>query len=340
MSTDVVPPPDHPPAGSPAGDPAPRCPFCARLATTPWCRTHDEGGADYSVRMCRACGTAFLWPAPSETDLARAYASDYYGAGDTKFNPGVERFRDCFSRSRVRQLTRGLANGARILDVGCGDGRLLRSFQRVGHYDLHGIELPGRAAERAAGTPGIQLHLGTLAATQLPANSFDLITLVHVLEHLPAPGDTLDRLAQLVRPGGYLFLAFPNIDSWQARVFRGDWFHLDPPRHLSLVPPRAVGGHLESKGIRLLSERHLCLEQNIYGWMQSLLNRCDRRRNFLYERLKRNRSYVPGRGGGTIVLHAAVGASVFLPAVLLDCAAAVARAGATVEMTFQRSAAS
>jgi 2-polyprenyl-3-methyl-5-hydroxy-6-metoxy-1,4-benzoquinol methylase len=310
------------------------------MIATPWCQTRDESGTDYLVQMCQPCGTAFLWPAPSEAVLVRAYATDYYGAGDTKFNPAVERFRDCFSKIRARRLTRGLKPGARILDVGCGDGRLLRSFQRVGPFDLHGIELPGRAAERAARTPGIQVHLGTLETTEFPAASFDLITLVHVYEHLAAPRDTLDRLANLLRPGGRLFLSFPNITSWQARVSKGDWFHLDPPRHLSLVPPRVVVAHLESKGLILRDGSHLCLEQNIYGWIQSSLNRCDRHRNFLYERLKRNHSYVPNRGRGSVAMHALLGSLVFVPAILLDCASAAARAGATVELTFQRAPAS
>jgi SAM-dependent methyltransferase len=336
MSPEDVPqsPPQR--TDSDARAPDARCPFCGETATAPWCQTCDEAGSDYCVRMCQACGTAFLWPAPSEAALTSAYASDYYGAGDTKFNPKVERFRDCFSKFRARNLTRGLVAGARILDVGCGDGRLLRTIQRVGQYELHGIELPGRAAERAAGTPGIQLHLGTLKATQLSTSAFDLITLVHVYEHLPDPRDTLDRLANLVRPGGRLFLAFPNIASWQARAFRGNWFHLDPPRHLSLVPPSVVIAYLESKGCRLLNERHLCLEQNTYGWIQSILNSCDLHRNFLYERLKRNRSYVPDRGPGTVAMHAAAAGFVLVPALFLDCAAAAAQAGATVELTFER----
>jgi SAM-dependent methyltransferase len=306
------------------------------MVATSWCRTRDEAGTSYHVCMCEACGTAFLWPAPGEAELIRAYASDYYGAGETKFNPIVERFRNCFSKSRARHLTRGLKAGARILDVGCGDGRLLRNFQQAGRYELHGIELPGRAAERAGRIPGMQLHIGTLEAAGLPDAFFDLVTLVHVFEHLPAPRATLDHLANLMRPGGRLFLAFPNITSWQARAYRGDWFHLDPPRHLSLVPPRMVVAHLESKGFRLVREDHLCLEQNTFGWIQSLLNRCDRRRNFLYERLKGNRSYLPARGIGSVSIHAAFGGLVFVPAIFLDFASAVARAGATIELTFQR----
>ncbi len=339
MLDEVVTPPDRPPtAHLPAASDA-RCPFCGSPVAVSWCRTGDEGGADYSVRKCGACATAFLWPAPSATALDRAYACDYYGAGQTKFGSWIERFRDAFAVLRVRSFTRSLAADARVLDVGCGDGRLLRQLQRAGRYELHGVELPGRAAERAGTIPGIHLHVGSLDTVGLPAASFDLITLVHVFEHLPAPRDTLDRLAGLVRPGGRLFISYPNIRSWQARWGKGDWFHLDPPRHLALVPPPAVVSHLRSRGFQLLSERHLCLEQNTYGWIQTALNRCDSRRNFLYERLKRNHAYAASRGIGSVVLHAAGAGFLLAPALLLDLASALFRAGATVELTFAKTAA-
>ncbi len=310
------------------------CPFCASSVTAPWCRTRDESGADYSVRMCGACATVFLWPAPSAEVLNRAYTRDYYGEGETKFNPAVERFRDCFSTIRARRLAGNLPAGARILDIGCGDGRLLRELGKIGRYELHGIELPGSAAERAAGTPGIQLHLGALEAIELPAASFDLITLVHVFEHLPAPRDVLNRLASLLRPGARLFLALPNIDSWQARTWHGSWFHLDPPRHLALVPPPVISAHLGSMGFRLLKARHLCLEESIYGWLQSAFNACDPCRNFLYERLKRNRAYAPARGRGSVALQVGAAGLLLAPALVTELGAALARSGATVELTF------
>ena len=311
------------------------CPFCARPGTLPRGRTSGDDNAIYPLRACVACGTVFLWPAPLADQLRAAYATGYYGEGATKFGHWIERLRDAFATRRARQLARPLAQGASILDVGCGDGRLLRSFQAIGRYELHGIELPGPAAERAAKIPAVHLHLGTLEGTEFPAASYDLITLVHVFEHLSMPRETLDQLTRLVRPGGRLFLAFPNIGSWQARVFREDWFHLDPPRHLNLVPPRTVIAHLRSRGFRLLEARHLCLEQNTYGWLQSALNRVDHHRNFLYERLKRNRSYLPDRGAISVGAHAAFAGLLLPPALLLDFASAVAGSGATVELTFE-----
>ncbi len=318
-----------------ASTPEVPCFFCAKPGTLLRGRTFSEDGTVYPLRVCEACGTVFLWPPPSAEQLRTAYDPGYYGEGATKFGRWIERFRDAFATRRARQLMRPLAQGARILDVGCGDGSLLRSFQNIGRYELHGIELPGPAAERAAKIPSIHLHLGTLEATKLPAASYDLITLVHVFEHLPMPRETLDHLTRLVRPGGRLFLAFPNTSSWQARLFGKDWFHLDPPRHLSLVPPQTVAAYLQSRGFKLLAARHLCLEQNTYGWLQSALNRADHHRNFLYERLKRNRSYLPGRSTASVLVHAALAGLMLGPALLLDFASAIAGAGATVELTFE-----
>jgi len=312
------------------------CPFCKKTASHNWCGTRSEDGTDYQVQACGSCGTTFLWPSPSEEQLQRAYAANYYGGGETKFNGGIESLRETFAGFRTKRLAHNLTADAAILDIGCGDGRLLRNFRKAGFKNLHGIELPGPAAERAAKTPEIKLHLGTLASIDLPPASFDLITLVHVYEHLPAPSDTLDRLARLIRPGGRIFLSFPNIKSWQARFSGGHWFHLDPPRHLSLVPPQTVVEHLQAKGCRLLFEHHLCLEQNIYGWIQSALNCGDDRRNFLYERLKRNRSYAPDRGFGSLVLHAGIGGLLLMPALLADCCSALAGSGATVELMFEQ----
>lgn len=315
----------------------PACPFCRCVETSDWANTQSEDGTRYQVRSCSACQTAFLWPKPTNAQMDQAYADTYYGEGNTKFDPLIERFRQTFASSRVSGLARRLPTDARILDVGCGDGRLLVTFHKKGGRELHGIELPGAAAERTARIPEIHLHVGTLASVELPPDFFDLITLVHVYEHLAAPQEALLQLARLMKPGGRLFLSFPNINSWQADLTKGRWFHLDPPRHLNLVPPQTVISYLRTMGFDLVAERHLCLEQNIYGWIQSLLNRCDSRRNFLYERLKGIRGYLPNRGIGSLALHAAFGALLLIPALIVDTIAALCKRGATVELLFKKS---
>lgn len=314
-----------------------RCPYCHHPEHAGWAEARDEENALHHVLECLSCRTAYLWPPPTEAQLAAAYGRGYYGEGSGKFHPVFEQVRDVFARLRVRTLARGLPLSAKILDVGCGDGRLLRQFQKSGYHDLHGIELPGAAADRAAEISGIELCVGSLESAEFPDASFDLITLVHVFEHLAAPCETLDKIARLTKRGGRLFLSFPNISSRQAKFARGRWFHLDSPRHLALVPPRVVILHLQRLGFALRSEKHFCPEQNIYGWIQSVLNLCDHRRNFLYERMKQNRGYLPERGPASLALHAAMAGLLLVPALIMETAAALAKAGGTVDLMFEKS---
>lgn len=312
------------------------CPFCRSEQTRRGSDSPDEFRQIHSTRGCAVCGTHFLWPQPDDATLTRAYAVAYYGAGRTKFGGPIERFRDVASTGRARGFLRQLPADGAVLDIGCGDGRLLRQLKRLNpKLTLHGVELPGPAAERAAATPGLQLHLGTVDTAHYPEASFDLITLVHVIEHLPDPRRALETIVRWLKPGGRLFLAFPNIASWQARWSGPAWFHLDPPRHLTLTPPQTFTEFLQNHGVVTERVRHWCPEQNLYGWLQSALNRWDPDRNFLYERLKRNRHYAAHRKVA-VLGHAAAAAALLPFATAVDAAAALAGAGATVEMTFRK----
>lgn len=312
------------------------CPFCSSQQLRDGETAVDEHDNRFPVRICVQCGTGFLSPPPSNDVLNRAYASTYYGEGETKFGGSIERFRDAAAGGRAKALVKSLPPQARALDVGCGDGRFLRLLGL--HHrglELHGIEMPGPAADRASRIAGLVLHPGTLNSVSFDRDTFDIVSLVHVIEHLPDPEAALVRVVRWLRPGGRLFLAFPNFQSWQAKWFGRHWFHLDPPRHLTLVPPEAISARLTQLGLVRVAERHWCPEQNLFGWIQSVLNVCDPDRNLLYERLKRNKKYRADRTAAPVV-HAAAAALLVAPAVLLDLAAALGRSGATVEVTYQK----
>lgn len=321
---------------SPSTQPLIACPFCQCAHTLDQWHAVDQEGAPNTVRLCQECGTLFLYPQPDPERLARAYATHYYGGEDNaKFNPSIEKLRERFAQNRARSLTKGLLPSARILDVGCGDGRLLRTMGAVGDYELHGIELPGKAAERVAGDGNIKLHLGTLDSCALPESSFELITLVHVFEHLPNPASALVKLNRLLKPGGLLFISFPNGESLQASWFKGHWFHLDPPRHLTLVAPQSLINRLDEMGIKCIRSSHISWEQNIYGWIQSILNTLHPRKNLLYEWMKRNRPYIQD-ARFALSVHFIIALALVPLSVPLDILAAMVGRGATVELFFKK----
>lgn len=314
----------------------PPCPLCGELEGTLAFDAADEFGNHFPVRACSCCQSHFLFPTPTSEQLEKAYAVAYYGEGSTKFGGLVEKLRDRTFSGRTKRFARNLQKGARILDIGCGDGRLLRQFTCCRNdLELFGVELPGPAAERTRATSGITLKLGSVDSVEFEDSSFDFISMIHVIEHVPSPRQALKRMVRWLKPGGTLFLAFPNIDSWQARCFGAAWFHLDPPRHLSLVAPRALQSTLLNLGLELTEQRHFCAEQNLYGWIQSLLNRFDTDRNFLYERLKRNRGFSAHRRWALFWQLPIAG--LMIPfAIIFDVLAALSGRGATVELTFKK----
>ncbi|HOO92036.1 MAG TPA: methionine biosynthesis protein MetW, partial [Opitutales bacterium] len=81
--------------------------------------------------------------------MAIAYDSGYYGESETKFVGWSERFIEWCRISRAKRLSRSLKSGARVLDLGCGNGGFLSALAGTGSYDLHGIEIQGGSATRA-----------------------------------------------------------------------------------------------------------------------------------------------------------------------------------------------
>lgn len=286
--------------------------------------------------LCNRCHTAYPSSDPSAEALAAAYSADYYGSGGSKFGDTIERFRKACARVTARRLCAQLPPAATILDIGCGDGTFLELIRRYHSGPLHGLEPPGASADRAALKQGINLHCSFLNESALPPASFDLITLRHVFEHLADPVAAIHQISRLTRNNGAVYLSLPNIQSWQARWFKGDWFHLDPPRHLNLPPAATLIQQFNLHGFTVIELDHWSLEQNLYGWLQSCLNALDSRRNFFYERLKGNKNYLPHRGPGAIAAHAMIATALVVPALLLDTAALLVRRGPTLGILLRK----
>lgn len=137
--------------------------------------------------------------------------------------------------------------GGRALDVGCGNGRFLASLAELG-WEVAGVDPSPAAARAALESHGVPVHVGTLESAPFESASFDFIHMRHVLEHLDLPVQSLRRAFELLRPGGWLYVETPNLDSFAARTFGRHWFPLDSPRHLWLFDSATLSGALGAAG--------------------------------------------------------------------------------------------
>ncbi len=256
---------------------APRaCPVCAfggPFASRP----SPEG---FHLFECSGCGVVFLFPLPSESQLASFYDEAYYGEERRKFLSPVEIGIAALSSLKWSRLQSLLSRGDRMLDIGCGRGALLR-FARNAGFEAYGIERPSPVGHAV---PGVLYK--SLPECNFPDNHFQLVVLWHVLEHLSNPVATLQEIHRILKPGGWLSLAVPNYGGAQARASGRHWFHLDLPRHFWHFRRSSLEALLARNGFRVSNCATMSLEYDWYGTLQSWMNRAFHDRNRLYAVLK------------------------------------------------------
>ncbi len=270
-------------------------------------------------------------PPPSPGDLALLYRGGAYRTpGGQRFPAPVE-FIVSFFRGRRKARVERYARAGTLLDVGCGRGLFLDRMRRGG-WLVHGTEYDDDSALGARETYGLDVRCGNPGEAGFPPGSFDVVTMSHVLEHLPQPAEALGQCRRLLRPGGLLVVAVPNLSSLQARAGKGDWFHLDPPHHLFHFTEEGLLALLERQRFRIRNVRRFDLEYDPYGWLQTVLNRACRSRNALFDRLRAGGCVPPPppRDVAISLLLAPVLAPLSLVLSLLD--SFLLRRGGTVEV--------
>ena len=238
----------------------------------------------FTVLRCERCGFGRTHPDVPESEIGRWYPPAYYGEANVRFNPVMEALVRVFRRRRADVIAR-LTTPGKVLDVGCGRGFMLQTLRGLG-YAVQGTELSAHAAKHASGVLGIDVHTGDFASAPYALGSFRAVIFWHSLEHFRDPLGAVARAAALLEPGGLLVIAVPNSDSLQARLFGGEWFHLDVPRHYVHFGTRSLRLALEAGGFRIHTVSHFSLEQNPYGALQSLYNAVGFPWNLLYSLLK------------------------------------------------------
>ncbi len=249
------------------------------------------GRATFSLERCPDCGSA--------ATIGNAEMPGAMYEGGT-YNPsrGLARrliapLRGLAERDRLRFVSH-LAPGAKVVEVGAGDGKLVAAMRGAG-LDARGID-PSPAACAAAAEIGVEVaNVGVDEAEFEPA-SLDAVVIWHALEHFDDPAASLRRIRSWLTPGGALVVAVPNLASLQAQLGGDRWFHQDVPRHRVHLTPAGATALLDRTGFTVGRIRHLLIEQNPLGMWQTLLNRLTGERDFAFRLLKRDLPANSGAG--------------------------------------------
>lgn len=222
----------------------------------------------FAYLRCRRCGLLFLEDPPA--DLGPFYAGDYFGF------PSPAQLDDVplQERGQVALLRRHLTGG-HLIEVGPGRGYFGHAAKTAG-FDVEAIERDERSCAQLRQVVGVRVTQSERPQEVLRAREgVSAVVLWQVLEHLPQPWEVLDAAVAALRPGGILALATPHPGGLEARLLGGRWPHVDAPRHLQLIPPRALVDRLRAGGLTPLSlfsgdpdARRWCT----FAWQRALMN--------------------------------------------------------------------
>ncbi|MDX1476148.1 MAG: class I SAM-dependent methyltransferase [Saprospiraceae bacterium] len=228
------------------------CPVCHSTPLVHWneVRDHSVTGEIFSVVECPQCALRLTQDHPGQADIGRYYQSDAYVSHTDSRKGLVNRLyhlvRSYMLGRKARLLMRHRKQGA-VLDIGAGTGYFLDHMRQRG-WHVSGLEPDARARKVAHARFGLDLQTPD-QLHWLADDSFDAITLWHVLEHVHTLDAYLHTLHRILRPGGLLVIAVPNHTAFDAAHYGTDWAAYDVPRHL---------WHFAPKSMRTLHARHAC----------------------------------------------------------------------------------
>ena len=230
----------------------------------------------FTIVRCDACGLHYTNPRPTLATLGRWYPEDYepyqqeksvsdlsggaigrllqrnaFGAPSVRPAAGARAVAGVFATVRAPEsfgFAVAYRGRGRLLDYGCGGGKFLRRMRALG-WDVTGVDFSATAVE-AVRASGIRAMQGMLPHPDLAPQSFDVVTLRHVLEHTPNPTEILREAWKLLDGGGLLVIQVPNYASWEVKRFGDAATQLDLPRHLLHFTPATLQAMLDRLDIR------------------------------------------------------------------------------------------
>jgi len=251
-------------------------------------KDRDRSGqakGEFSVVKCRGCGLVYTLPDADIGDIREFYPDERCGIESAGPVAAVSSFESWLSKRYSRLLWRMLAGEdrnflpqmidffenilsfpfyryrnrcfpyrdkpGRLLDIGCGSGKLLSLEKRLG-WEVYGVELEEKKASYAREVRDLNVITGDFKDIEYKSDFFDVISLRHVLEHLINPLVDLKKIREILKPGGLLVIRVPNQSRIEMAVFGKRWRAYDLPRHRFHFDRRTISKLVLKSGLKPL----------------------------------------------------------------------------------------
>ncbi|WP_106793704.1 bifunctional 2-polyprenyl-6-hydroxyphenol methylase/3-demethylubiquinol 3-O-methyltransferase UbiG [Aquimarina sp. Aq78] len=214
------------------------------------CKDYTVSGEKFQLLYDKEYDMLVTSPKPNEKELGKYYESeDYISHTDSKrslFEKLYHLVKTYSLNKKVKLISKLNQQRGVLLDIGAGTGDFLSAAKNKG-WRIEGVE-PNNQAKELAKQKGIDLKPET---ANLDSKSFDVITMWHVLEHIPDLQLQIRELRRLLKPNGFVIIAVPNFKSYDAKQYNSFWAAYDVPRHLWHFSKTSIQKLFEEENLKL-----------------------------------------------------------------------------------------
>ncbi|HRO83627.1 MAG TPA: class I SAM-dependent methyltransferase [Niabella sp.] len=209
----------------------------------------------FKIQECKNCSLRITQDVPDQESIGAYYKSEDYVSHSNTGKGFINRLyqkvrkRTLVQKAEIAEKFAALKQGS-LLDIGCGIGSFLHTMQQRG-WEGTGLEPDSDARGMAKKLYGLEV-LPSENLYLLPQKDFDAITGWHVLEHVHDLNGYMQRLREILKDEGKLFIAVPNYTSKDAKAYNAFWAAYDVPRHLYHFSPQSMKGLLHLHSFRLV----------------------------------------------------------------------------------------
>ena len=230
-----------------------QCPICSSNGDLIYENLKDNlffcTNENFGINKCKnsSCGSLWVNPCIIDEDLIYAY-KNYYTHGENRkgiifniFKKSYHYIKTSFLAfwiSKKERLESDYMNlwddiPGKILDIGCGDGKFLKRMQTLG-WNCYGLDFDSKAVSETCKNQGISAEVGGIEKLGNEYSEFDVITMSHLIEHVPNPIKFMAECRKHLKEGGKLVIRTPNTSSYGHDKFKNHWRGLEVPRHIQI----------------------------------------------------------------------------------------------------------
>lgn len=266
------------------------CPICGNhtFENLFTCKDYTATQETFTITKCQQCQFAITSPRPSDDKLGKYYLSEDYISHSNQAKSLIDSLylaarNYTLAWKRKLILTHSTRATNKLLDYGCGTGAFVQTTTKD-NWQSFGVEPSSEARQEATRITNVPIYTSLEEAS---THSFDVVTLWHVLEHVPNLDQILQKLKSMLSNNGTMFIAVPNHLSWDGNHYKEYWAGYDVPRHLwhfsdqtmkllveknGLQLQQIIPMKLDSFYISLLSEKYKTGNTTIAGMIKAFIN--------------------------------------------------------------------